>query len=127
MMPNRRSFVFSAISGLIAARFSSVVGATDRTSETATIEKAVTKDRFPHFQSTPVSASHVKLVDQFWAPRQKTTREISVAWVTEAHDRAGGLRAFRAQPESYRADTSVVNMEAVKFIEAMAAVVTLGR
>src|SRR5688572_25691451 len=62
------------------------------------------EERFPYFQSIPVSYRHVKMQDTFWAPRQRTTREVTVPWIAKAHDLAGGLEAFRAQPQSYRAD-----------------------
>ena len=82
---------------------------------------------FPYFQSTPVPYLNVRMTDTFWAPRQKTTRETSVSWITKAHDRTGGLDVFRAHPEGYRAAETVVNMEAIKFIEAMATIVGLER
>lgn len=126
MIPSRRSFIRGAIAGLIAARLSA--DAINEPSNHAAHSTLVPADeRFPYFQSTPVSYRRVRLLDEFWAPRQRTTREVSVAWVTKAHDRAGGLNAYRSQRESYRADASVVNMEAIKFIEAMAAVIGVER
>ena len=83
--------------------------------------------RFPYFQSTPVPYFNVKMQDAFWAPRQKTVRDITVPWATRHWDEAGGLEAYKAQPATYKARTQPGDMEAVKFIEAMAAVVGLER
>jgi DUF1680 family protein len=83
--------------------------------------------RFPYFKSTLVSHRHVRMRDTLWAPRQRATREVTIPWLTGAHDRAGGLTVFKADPATYRAADSVVNMEAIKLIEAMATVVGLER
>jgi DUF1680 family protein len=83
--------------------------------------------RFPHFKSTLVSHRHVRMRDTIWASRQRATREVTIPWLTGAHDRAGGLTAFTADPAEYRATDSVVNMEAIKLIEAMATIVGLER
>jgi len=79
--------------------------------------------RFPYFQSEPVSYLQVRLHDRFWAPRQRATREVSVAWISKAHDGAGGLESHQPNMHAYRGADTVVNMEAIKFIGAMATVV----
>ncbi len=84
-------------------------------------------ERFPHFKSTPVSYLNVRMQDAFWAPRQKTTREVSVQWVAGSHDHAGGLDAFREDPQHYVAETRAGEMEHIKFIEAMATVAGVER
>src|SRR5579864_161326 len=61
-------------------------------------------ERFPHFQSRPVSYLHVTLQDDLWEPRQKTTHEVSLDWITRAHDKNGGLPAFRKNPAQYVPD-----------------------
>jgi hypothetical protein len=83
--------------------------------------------RFPYFQSTPVSCRNVELRDSFWAPRQKTLYTVSVPWATRHYDEAGGVDAYRARPEEYRAKVPRGDLEAIKFVEAMAAVVGLER
>src|SRR5690242_286760 len=59
--------------------------------------------RFPYFRSVPVSYFHVRFQDGFWARRQESTREISIPWITKAHDSAGGVEGFKAHPHGYRA------------------------
>jgi DUF1680 family protein len=124
-MPNRRSFIRTAIAALLAGRVpGNVVEAEVGSSPDTPRERYLPpEDRFPYFLSSPVSYRHVKLRDQFWAPRQKTTRETSVALITAGQDRAGGLPAFRENPKHYHADRSVVGMESIKLIEAMATIV----
>jgi uncharacterized protein len=80
-------------------------------------------DRFPHFRSWPVSFLAVRMQDRFWAPRQKTTREISVPWITSWQDKAGGLVEFRKDPQHYKTRVAIGEFEHIKFIEAMASVV----
>lgn len=84
---------------------------------------ATAESLFPFFQAHPVSYLSVQMQDGFWAPRQRTTRDVSVAWVTRAHDRAGGLAALKASPDDYASETTPGEMEHVKFLEAMASVV----
>lgn len=83
--------------------------------------------RFPHFSSEPVSYRDVKMQDTFWAPRQQVVREVTVPWATRHHDRAGGLEAYKKAPQSYRSQMQAGDLEAIKFIEAMASVVGLER
>ena len=90
-------------------------------------EAIATADRFPHFRSEPVSYFHVRMKDRFWAPRQETVRDVTLPWATSHWDAAGGLDAYRADPSVYRARLKPGDMEAIKFIEAMAAVVGLQR
>src|SRR5262249_12943449 len=83
--------------------------------------------RFPYFQASPVAYLNVKMQDTFWAPRQKKLHEVTVPWATAHFDAAGGLEAYKLQPATYRAQTHPGDMEAIKFIEAMAAVVGVKR
>jgi len=80
-----------------------------------------------YFQSTPVSYFKVQLQDSFWALRQKIVHEVSVPWATRHFDAAGGVNAYRAHPEEYAAEVKKGDLEAIKFIESMAAVVGLQR
>src|SRR6185503_14111223 len=75
---------------------------------------------FPHFKAHPVPYLNVKMEDPFWAPRQETARETTLAWTTRAHDRSGGLDALRGDPDGYIAQTTLGEMEHVKLLEAMA-------
>lgn len=86
-----------------------------------------TERRFPYFKSTPVSYFDVRMEDNFWAPRQKVVREVSVPWATGHFDAAGGLASFKAHPQDYNAKIRSGDLEAIKFIEAMAAVAGLQR
>ena len=83
--------------------------------------------RFPYFQTEPVPYFAVRLEDTFWAPRQQMLHDVSVSWATRHFDAAGGLDAYRQQPDGYQAKTRAGDAEATKFIEAMAAVVGLQR
>src|SRR5262245_45261935 len=67
--------------------------------------------RFPYFQSEPVSYLHVRMQDTFWAPRQRITHSVSVPWITQAHDRSGGLTQFKKNPKDYVAQTRLGGME----------------
>lgn len=131
-MTDRRTFVrnsIAVISGLVAARRS--VLAAEVQSQGGSSASLFTDDfveaeqRFPYFQSTPVSYRNVKMQDTFWAPRQRVTREVTIPWITKARDSAGGLEAFKLHSGGYVAGGKVVNMEAIKLIEAMATVVGL--
>jgi uncharacterized protein len=82
---------------------------------------------FPHFESEPVPYFHVRLQDAFWAPRQRLLATVSVPWATRHLDPAGGLDAFRADPEGYETKLRRGDFEAIKFVEALAAVVGLER
>jgi DUF1680 family protein len=83
--------------------------------------------RFPYFQSTPVSYLNVKMQDSLWAPRQKMLHSVSVPWATRHLDEAGGVDAFKLHPHDYRAKVRSGDLEAIKFIEAMAVVLGLQR
>jgi uncharacterized protein len=83
--------------------------------------------RFPHFLSTPVSYFDVLLEDGFWAPRQKAVHAVSVPWATRHFDAAGGIDAFKAHPDGYVAQVEKGDLEAIKFIESMAAVIGVQR
>lgn len=126
-MSNRRTFVCNAASTLLAAHLWTLAAEPRHRAPAAVTgsREPDLKQRFPYFKSTPVPYWNVRLHDSFWSPRQKTTREVTIPWLTKAHDRAGGLAAFEAHPESYRAAETVVNMESIKLIEAMATVVGL--
>jgi DUF1680 family protein len=80
-------------------------------------------ERFPHFLSTPVDYRAARFTDTLWAARQRATRDVTVPWVTGGSDPAGGARAYRANPASYVPQTKLGDMEAVKFVEAMASVI----
>jgi DUF1680 family protein len=67
------------------------------------------------------------MLDTFWAPRQKTVHEVSVPWATRHFDSSGGLDELKKNPAQYVAGTRVGDLEAIKFIEAMASVVGLQR
>lgn len=83
--------------------------------------------RFPHFKSTPVSYFNVTMQDTFWAPRQRVVHDVTVPWATRHFDEAGGLEAFKAHPQEYSTKIRSGDLEAIKFIEAMASVVGLQR
>lgn len=85
------------------------------------------EDRFPHFLVSPVSYLQVRMQDQFWAPRQKVIRDTTVAWASAHWDEAGGLRNYRADPAGYETRIRKGDLEAIKFIEAMASVVGIER
>lgn len=78
-----------------------------------------TGKRFPYFLAEPVPYFNVRLQDTFWAPRQQTIRDVSIAWATRHYDAAGGLDAYRKQLNDYR--TKIRPGGPVDFIEAMAA------
>jgi DUF1680 family protein len=84
-------------------------------------------NRFPYFTSVPVPYVNVRMQDEFWAPRQRVVREVTVPWATRHFDTSGGLDAFRAHPQDYRPSLTSGDLEAIKFIEAMAAVIGQGR
>src|SRR5690242_3005423 len=84
---------------------------------------ATPRGRFPYFATEPVSYLRVKMNDHFWAPRQRTAHEVSVAWLSRHHDQAGGLEKLREDPEHYVAQTTPSDMEHIKCIEALATVV----
>lgn len=84
------------------------------------------QNRFPHFQSTPVSYLNVEMQDDFWAPRQKVVLEVSLPWATRHLDEAGGLEAFRQDPQGY-ATRIRSDWQAVEFLESLAAAVGLQR
>jgi len=90
----------------------------------ATVEAA---ERFPFFQSTPVSYRKVQMQDTFWAPRQKIVREVTVPWATRFYDAAGGLDEYKKAPASYHAKPQVDDLVTIAFTEAMASVVGLHR
>lgn len=82
--------------------------------------------RFPSFQSEPVPFFNVHMQDTFWAPRQRIVHDVSVPWASGHFDAAGGLEAYKKQPNGYQAKL-IGECEPTKFIEAMAAVVGLQR
>jgi uncharacterized protein len=94
------------------------------TENSAPIEVA---KRFPYFTSTPVPYFNITMRDTFWAPRQRALSRASVPWATRHFDESGGLDAFRSHPNDYTAKVRVGDIEAVKFVEAMAAVIGLQR
>jgi DUF1680 family protein len=75
--------------------------------------------RFPHYKSNPISYLRVKLQDNFWAPRQKVIRDVTLPWATRHLDEAGGLQAYKAHPDLYKAKVREGDWEAIKFIEAL--------
>lgn len=83
--------------------------------------------RFPHFLSAPVSYLNVLMQDRIWSARQQTVHDVSVPWATRHYDAAGGLEALKKNPTRYSANTQPGDMEAVKFIEAMASTVGVCR
>jgi len=96
--------------------------------EQAGIESVVEpKARFPFFQSMPVSYLNVQMRDTFWASRQSKLVSVTLPWATRHFDRAGGLQVFREQPSTYQPDLMKGDLEAIKFIESMSAVVGLRR
>lgn len=84
-------------------------------------------DRFPYFQSAPVSYLHVQMHDGFWATRQKVVHDVTLPWATRHYDEGGGLAAYRAHPETYKAETRAGDLESIKFIKALASVDGLHR
>jgi uncharacterized protein len=85
------------------------------------------ENRFPYFRSTPVSYFNVVMQDNLWAPRQKVIHDVTVPWATRHWDAAGGLEEFKKRPATYKARLTRGDPEAIKFIEAMAAVDGLRR
>jgi DUF1680 family protein len=61
--------------------------------------------------------------DSFWASRQKTIRQVSIPWITRAHDKSGGLEEFRRNPEGYVPQTPIGETEVIKLVEAMASII----
>jgi DUF1680 family protein len=90
-------------------------------------EVTASETLFPYFKSVPVSYFDVRLQDGFWAPRQKTIREVSVPWATRHFDSAGGVDVFRQHSQGYTAEVQTGDLEAIKFVESMATVVGLQR
>lgn len=83
--------------------------------------------RFPHFQSTPVPYTSVRLTDSFWAPRQRLLADVTVPWATLHFDTAGGLATYRADPQAYKSQFRAADLLGVRFIDSMAAVAGLRR
>jgi DUF1680 family protein len=133
-MTNRRKFLSGAATGLggallarsrIFAADSSARGVSaSLRAQDATIEAG---KRFPYFQSEPLSYLNVRMQDGFWAPRQKTTHDVSLQWITSHHDPAGGLEEFKKHPQTYVTETQPSETEHVKFIEAMSTVLGVQR
>jgi hypothetical protein len=83
--------------------------------------------RFPYFKSKPVSYLNVTMRDTFWASRQMRLNQRSVPWATKHFDEAGGVDALKLHSGHYTARIQSGDLEAIKFTEAMAAVVGLQR
>jgi len=133
-MTDRREFLSNTVIGVggVLLAPSSVLPRTSTghdVSDTSAAEVTGTEggNLFPHFKSIPVSYLQIKLQDNFWAPRQKTVRAVSVPWATRHFDAAGGVDAYRAHSETYVAEVEKGDLEAIKFVESMAAVVGLQR
>lgn len=133
-MTDRREFLSNtavAIGGALLAP-SSVLSrdsTSHDSSETLKAEHTAAEagKRFPHFQSVPVSYFRVTLQDGFWAPRQQVVHDVTVAWATRHYDDAGGVDGYRSHPDEYVAKIEKGDLEAIKFVEAMSAVVGLRR
>jgi DUF1680 family protein len=136
MSTTRRHFIGAAALGGLGTAVAPIIP-TARVAEPAAKSGAAvippsdaiikTDDRFAYFQSKPVSYLHVKMQDALWAPRQKTIHDVTLPWTTRHYDDAGGLEACRAQPETYKAETRIGDLESIKFIEAMASAFGLQR
>jgi hypothetical protein len=75
--------------------------------------------RFPYFQSIPVSYRNVRLQDTFWSPRQKVVHDVTVPWASGHWDAAGGLAAFRANPNHYQTQIQRGDLEVIRFLGSM--------
>lgn len=117
---DRRTFVTKAAATVAVA---SVGGAAKAALVTGDGKVAPPTERFAYFLSTPVDYRAVRFTDTLWVSRQQVTRDVTVPWVTEATDSAGGVLAYRANPAGYACRTKLGAMEAVKFVEAMATVI----
>lgn len=120
-MTDRREFLSLAAIGVASSLFAAWKEVLAQESTQASSPVDLSK-RFPHYLNQPVPYFQVRMQDAFWAPRQKTTHEVSLQWVTSRHDHAGGLEAFKKDPRHYAAETQPGEMEHIKFIEAMATV-----
>jgi uncharacterized protein len=69
----------------------------------------------------------VELLDRFWLPRQQLLHDVTVPWATRHLDNAGGLEAFKSDPDHHEADLASQTLLAVMFLEALGAVVGLRR
>jgi len=98
------------------------IGALSRRSATLEHDKL-----FPYFKSTPISYFDVRMKDTFWSPRQERLLTTSVPWASRHYDESGGLEAFRLRPAGYMTKVHRGDLEAIKFIESMAAVLGLQR
>jgi hypothetical protein len=126
-MSRRNLLVAGAIGGVASLAFPRGLLAS-LTQQPAGNDAIVTAEkRFPYFQSTPVSYFNVKLEDTFWAPRQKTVRDVTVPWATAHWDAAGGLNTFRTHPDTYQTQIQRGDLEVIRFLESMAAVTGLQR
>ncbi len=112
-MINRREFLHGTACGAGCALFAYEASA-------VTPDRRTLEARFPHFQSTPVSYMNVTMQDAFWAPRQRTIRDVTLPWATRHFDDAGGLDVLKQSPASYVARTRAGDLESIKFIEALA-------
>jgi hypothetical protein len=123
-MSDRREFISYVgflVGAAVAARFTS--GDAALASSIPSGSDVNDRDRFPYFSSHPVSYLRVKLTDDFWAPRQKVTYDVSLDWISAGHDKSGGLREFRKNPAHYIAQVDPDEIEHVKFLESMATVI----
>lgn len=117
---DRRAFVTKAAATVAVA---SVGGGAEAALATGDGKVAPPDERFAYFLSTPVGYRAVHFTDTLWAARQQVTRDVTVPWVTGGNDPAGGVRAYRSNPAGYVPRTKLGDMEAVKFVEAMASVI----
>ena len=74
--------------------------------------------RFPFYQNKPLSYLSVTMEDDFWAPRQESVKNVTLDWATEHYDKAGGLKKFRNDPNSYKA-AGIMNTLSIMFLEAL--------
>lgn len=132
-MTDRREFLSNTVVGIGGALLvpsslfptTSIVNASGTTADGHASTEIV--KRFPYFKSVPVSYLQVTLQDSFWAPRQQILRHVTVAWATRHYDDAGGLDAYKSHPNTYIPKIEEGDLEAIKFVEAMSAVLGLRR
>lgn len=81
--------------------------------------------RFPHFRSNPIPYTNVRMLDGFWAPRQRTVQSVSIPWAQSRLDADPTAEAGNAVASIDGRNVRVGDLEAIKFIETMAAVARL--
>lgn len=77
----------------------------------------------PHVNMTPVPFNQVKITDTFWAPRQKTNREVTLRHSLDMLRKAGNFKNFELAAEGSRTGYSgpvYMDSDVYKSLEAVA-------